>query len=137
LANGTIEATRLALESLGIGSQQFGSPRVANLMGHLRSNITVRIKRQALGLAGLPTDLETVALLVRGSALGRQFHHQITAADIAGPNPESNMWSMVPDIDVIGGLLANQDQNWVSITFRGIGEMQDQRVVDNSDPARS
>lgn len=40
LANGTIEATRLALESLGIGSTQFGSPRVGNLMAHLRSNIT-------------------------------------------------------------------------------------------------
>ena len=136
-ANGTIEATRLALESLGIGSQQFGSPRVGNLMAHLRSNITVRIKRAALGLAGVPADLETVALIVRGSALGRRFHHQITAADIGGPNPESNMWSMVPDTDVIGSLLANQDPNWVSITFRGIGEMEDQRVLHNIDPARS
>jgi hypothetical protein len=61
LANGTIEATRLALESLGIGSTQFGTPRVGNLMAHLRSNITVRIKRAALGL-GAPTDLETAAL---------------------------------------------------------------------------
>ncbi len=47
------------------------------------------------------------------------------------------MWSMVPDIDVLGSLLANQDPNWVSITFRGIGEMEDQRVVNNIDPARS
>ena len=136
IANGTIEGTRLALESLGIGSTQFGSPRVGNLMAHLRSNITVRIKRAALGLAA-PTDLETVALIARGSAFGRRFHHQITAADVAGPNPEATMWSMVPDIDVIGSLLANQDPNWVSITFRGIGEMEDQRVVDNIDPARS
>lgn len=136
LANGTIEATRLALESLGVGSRQFGSPRVANLMAHLRSNITVRIKRSALGL-GPPADLETVALIARGTALGRRFHHQITAADIAGPNPEANMWSMVPDIDLIDGLVANQDPNWVSITFRGIGEMEDQQVVDNIDPARS
>ena len=136
IANGTVEGTRLALESLGVGSQQFGSPRVGNLMAHLRSNITVRIKRTALGLPA-PGDLETVALIVRGSALGRRFHHQITAADVAGPNPESTMWSMVPDIDVIGSLLANQDPNWISITFRGIGEMEDQRVVDNIDPARS
>jgi hypothetical protein len=106
-------------------------------MAHLRSNITVRIKRAALGLAGPPGDLETVALIVRGGAFGRRFHHQVTAADAAGPNPESNMWSMVPDIDVIGSLLPNQDPNWVSITFRGIGEMEDQRVVNNIDPARS
>ena len=48
IADGTIEGTRLALESLGVGSTQFGSPRVGNLMAHLRSNITVRIKRAAL-----------------------------------------------------------------------------------------
>ena len=136
IADGTVEGTRLALESLSVGSPQFGSPRVGNLMAHLRSNITVRIKRAALGLAA-PGDLETVALIARGSAFGRRFHHQITAADVAGPNPESTMWSMVPDIDVVGSLLANQDPTWISITFRGIGEMEDQRVVDKIDPARS
>ena len=136
LANGTVEATRLALESLGVGSQQFGSPRLGNLMAHLRSNITVRIKRSAFGL-GAPVDLETAALLVRGSALGRRFHHQVTAAAVAGPNPETNMWSMVPDIDVIGSLLTNQDPTWVSITLRGIGEMEDQQTVGNVNPAMS
>jgi len=136
LANGTIEATRLALESFGIGSTQSGSPRVGNLMGHLRSNITVRIKRTALGL-GAPTELETVALIARGSAFGRRFHHQITAADVVGPNPEVGMWSMVPDIDMIGRLLTNQDPNWVSLTFRGIGEMEGQATVNNIDPAKS
>lgn len=137
IANGTIEATRLALESLGVGSLQFGSPRVGNLMAHLRSNITVRIKRAALGLAGPPTEVETTALILRGSAIGRRFHHQVTAADTGAPNPEQNMWSMVPDIDVINSLLANQDPNWVSITFRGIGEMEDQRAVGNINPAMS
>ena len=135
LANGTIEATRLALESLGVGSRQFGAPRLGNLMAHLRSNITVKIRRTALGL-GAPADLETVALLIRGTFNGRRFHFQVTAADVTGPNPESNMWSMVPDIDVIDSLLANQDPTWITITFRGIGEMEDQRVVDNIDPAR-
>ena len=101
-------------------------------MGHLRSNITVRIKRTALGL-GAPTELETA----RGSAFGRRFHHQITAADVAGPNPEAAMWSMVPDIDMIGRLLTNEDPNWVSITFRGIGEMEGQPAVNNVDAAKS
>jgi hypothetical protein len=136
LANGTIESTRLALDSLGVGSTQFGSPRVGNLMAHLRSNITVRIKRSALGLGG-PAGLETTALLARGTAAGRRFHFQITAADVAGSNPEVMMWSMVPDIDVIGSLLANQDATWISITFRGIGEMENQPAVENLDPARS
>src|SRR5258705_3503859 len=136
IADGTVEGTRLALESLGVGSTQFGSPRVGNLMAHLRSNITVRIKRAALGLT-TPVDLETVALIVRGSFSGRQFHHQITAADVATPNPETAMWSMVPDIDVVERLHANEDPNSVTIPFRGIGEMEDQRLVDNIDPAKS
>ena len=137
VATGTIEATRLALESLGIGSPQSGTPRLGNLMAHLRSNITVRIKRAALGLGGPPTELETAALLLRGTAYGRRFHHQVTAAALAGSNPETNMWSMVPDIDVLDSLLANQDRDWVSITFRGIGEMEEQRILDNIDAARS
>src|SRR5215510_5958780 len=126
IANGTIEATRLALESFGIGSTQFGSPRVGNLMAHLRSNITVRIKRSVFGLPA-PADLEAVALIIRGGALNRRFHIQLTAADMAGPNPEANMWTMVPDIDLLGNLLANQDRNWISLTFRCIGEMEDAR----------
>src|SRR6266568_4085417 len=57
VANGTIEATRLALNSFpaaGMG---------ANLMAHTRSNTTVRIPRAELGL-GAPTTLETGMLLV-------------------------------------------------------------------------
>src|SRR6266699_1647950 len=42
---------------------------------------------------------------------------------------------MVPDIDLIDSLLTNQDPNWVTITFRGIGEMEDQQAVANIDPA--
>ena len=136
LANGTVEATRIALDSLKVGAPQFGTRRVGNLMAHLRSNVTVRIKRAALGL-GPATELETAALLVRGTALGRRFHHQITAAAVAGPNPETNLWSMVPDIDVIDNMKANQDPNWIAITFRGIGEMEDQRTVANINPAMS
>src|SRR5262249_9609556 len=132
----TIETTRLVLESLGVGSTQFGSPRVGNLMGHLRSNITVRIKRAAIGMAAPPTSLETAALLVRGTALGRRFHLQVTAAAVKGPNPEQNLFNMVPDVDVISSITANQSPDWIVLTFRGIGEMQDQRSL-NPNPAMS
>jgi hypothetical protein len=53
------------------------------------------------------------------------------------PNPEQDMSSMVPDIDLINNLLTNQHPNWVSITFRGIGEMEDQPAVGNVNPAMS
>ncbi len=136
LANGTIEATRIALDSLGVGSLLFGSPRAGNLMGHLRSNITVRIKRSALGLASPAAELETSAHIVRGKAFGRRFHLQVTAAAVAGNDPEKNMWSMVPDIELQANLLANQDPDWLVITLRGIGEMEDDRNI-NPDPTKS
>src|SRR5262249_6212843 len=136
LANGTIEATRLALASFGIGSQQFGSPRVGNLMVHVRSNITVRIKRSVLALATPPLSLETAALIVRGTALNRRYHLQVTAAAVAGTDPEKNLFSMIPDIDLLHTFVRQQDPNWVVITFRGIGEMEDRRML-NPDPAKS
>lgn len=137
LANGTIEATRVALQSLGVGNSAFGSPRVGNLMAHLRSNVIVRIRRNALGL-GAPSDLETSALIVRGTdpVSGRRFHLQVTAADTSGANSEVNFWSMVPDLDLQSQMAANQDPTFVSLTFRGIGEMEDSRIL-NPDPARS
>ena len=124
LANGTIEATRLALTSLGVGDTRFGSPRLGNLMAHLRSNITVRIKRSALGLpAGAPKDLETTAFLVRGATGGKRFHFQVVAAAVGTQNPEQNLFQQIPDIDTIGQIRANQDPNWITIVLRGIGEM--------------
>jgi choline dehydrogenase-like flavoprotein len=124
LANGTIEATRLALTSLGIGDTRFGSPRLGNLMAHLRSNIAVRIKRSALGLpAGAPPDLETTAFLVRGVTGGRRFHFQVVAAAVGSTNPEQNLFQQIPDIDTIAQVRANQNPDWITFVLRGIGEM--------------
>ncbi len=137
LAAGTIESTRLALDSLGIGSTSFGSPRAGNLMAHLRSNITVRIKRTALGLpAGPPADLETTAFLVRGKSQGRQLHFQISAASTGDANPEKNMWEQIPDVEFQDHIRKIQDPNWVTIVFRAIGEMTGQPSL-NPDPAAS
>src|SRR4051794_5047672 len=124
LANGTIEATRLALTSLGVGHTQFGSPRLGNLMAHLRSNITVRIKRSALGLpANPPQDLETTAFLVRGVTAGRRFHFQVVAAALGSTNPEQNLFQQIPDIDTIAQIRANRSPDWIAFVLRGIGEM--------------
>src|SRR5206468_6724055 len=67
LAASTIESTRLALDSLpspAMGANRMGS----NLMAHLRSDITARIRRTAMpGLPAQSTALKIAALLVRGS----------------------------------------------------------------------
>jgi hypothetical protein len=120
LANGTIESTRLAMES-------FETPLMGrNLVAHLRSNTVVRIKRSALG-PDLPDRLEAAALLVRGSTPDGRYHLQVTAAAVTGTDSEATMFRMVPDIDLLDRMLASQDAEKIVITFRGIGEMTGNR----------
>jgi hypothetical protein len=106
-------------------------------MAHLRSNITVRIKRSALGLAPVTgTDLETSALLVRGQVplpggSTRRFHLQVTAAPSPTADTEANLFTAIPDLDHLKQIRASQNPDWVVFVFRAIGEMApDRRVVD-------
>jgi choline dehydrogenase-like flavoprotein len=120
IAAGTIESTRLALES-------FPTPTMGrNLMAHIRSNTVVRINRAAFAPA-LPRQLEAAALLVRGSTPDGRFHLQVTAAAVQGGDSEADMFRMVPDIDLLDHMLASQDADKIVITFRGIGEMHGTR----------
>ena len=127
LASGTIESTRLALESFdGVaGKELIGT----NLMGHMRSNFTVGIPRSELSLT--PNgDLQASALFVKGrrphaDGTVSTFHLQITAAGLhgIGPNSEAELFQKIPDIDTIDRFrAANEDT--VVVTFRGVGEMQ-------------
>jgi hypothetical protein len=128
LAAGTVESTRLALDS-------FPTPLMGrNLMAHLRSNTIVRIKRSAFSPT-LPTQLEAAALLVRGSTPQGRFHLQVTGAAVTGSNSETDMWRMIPDIDLVDQTLSSQTADWIVVTFRGIGEMigsQDPSLVKNT-----
>jgi choline dehydrogenase-like flavoprotein len=116
LASGTIETTRLAIESFPT------SLMGRNLMSHLRTNTVVKIHRSAFDPA-LPKRLEAAALFVRGSNAKGRYHLQVTAAAVAGNNSESTMWRMIPDIDLLDRTLAGQQDDWIVITLRGIGEM--------------
>lgn len=116
IASGTIEATRLALES-------FPTPLMGkNLMAHLRSNTVVRIHRSVLPPT-LPQQVEAAALLVRGSTPKGRYHLQVTAAAIKSPNAEDVMFRMVPDIELLDQMLSSEKEDWIVITLRGIGEM--------------
>jgi choline dehydrogenase-like flavoprotein len=107
LAAGTIENTRLALLSSD-------NPRIGtNLASHLRSNLVVRLGRDALGLEPR-TRLGAASLLVRGqvaTAGGRSahFHHQLTAfglADELDPGALLALFHMSPrpDVEQLAGL---------------------------------
>lgn len=130
IATGTIESTRLALESFPT------SLMGKNLMGHLRSNVTVRIKRGAIS-AQLPQALEAAALLVRGSTPNARYHIQVTASAINNQNPEVSMFRMIPDIELLEKHLASQNQEWVVITLRGIGEMLGDKNASSSNSSTS
>ena len=122
LAASTIESTRFALDSLpapATGMNRMGS----NLMAHLRSDITARIRRTAIpGLPASDPTLEVAALLVRGTTSdGHEYHLQITAS--AGSGSDDNLFTSVPDLDLLDAIRTNQDPAWVPITFRALGQM--------------
>lgn len=130
IALGTIESARLAMVSFGDAPN---ASRVGkNLMAHLRSNLTLRIPRDALP-QGLPNELQASALFLKGRYLHPNdssfgFHHiQITAAGLARPttDTEPELFRKVPSLDYFTPFLtANDDQ--VVITLRSIGEMTSQ-----------
>jgi choline dehydrogenase-like flavoprotein len=129
IAMGTIESARLALGSLpGLpGSERIG----ANLLAHLRSNLTIRIPRDAVpGLDPNIKELQASALFVKGRhnhADGKfgHFHLQITAAGLAQPgaDSEAELFKKVPDLDSIAAM-RNATDTQIVLTLRGIGEIR-------------
>lgn len=120
LAASAIESTRLALHSFPTALMG------RNLMAHVRSDFTVRIKRSAL--PPVPAHVQTAALLVRGIVPGGgRFHLQVTSSTHVAGSDEL-LFRMIPDLEVLGAQLANQDPNWITVTFRGIGEMRGDRT---------
>lgn len=128
LTASSIESTRLALHS-------FPSPLMGrNLMGHLRSDFTVRINRAALD--PVAPHVQTAALLVRGSVPSGRFHIQITASN-SRDGSDSLLFRMIPDMDLLEAQLANTDPEWVTLTFRALGEMHGDRLTPVHGPTTS
>ena len=129
IALGTVETTRLALTTFqqslaGRAAQRMGT----NLIAHLRSNLTIRVPKQAIA-ASLPptalTSLQCSALLVKGKAPnGRTFHFQITAAGLGklGADSEAELFKKLPTLEHMNDMLRANDDT-VVITIRGIGDM--------------
>lgn len=120
LAASAIETTRLALAS-------FPTPLMGrNLMAHVRSDFTVRIRRSAL--PALPAHVQTAALLVRGRSAGAPFHLQLTAST-SRDGSDVMLYQMSLDLDLLDQQLANTDPDWITLTLRGIGAMTGDRVT--------
>ena len=128
LALGTIESTRVALNTLPNQERLIGR----NLMAHLRSNVTIRVNRATFGTVLDPAktpELQVSALFVKGirtrddGSLGH-FHVQITASGVGdlATDSEAELFKKIPDIDTLDKFQNMTDQ-WIVITLRGIGEM--------------
>ena len=138
IALGTIESTRLARLSFeGISNYHLIGQ---NLIAHLRSNLTVRIPREALtALNPAVKALQASALFVKGRHQFKKpdgspdgvghFHLQITAAGLEKPggDSEAELFKKIPDIETLEAMRQANDQS-VVITIRGIGEMQPQNA---------
>jgi choline dehydrogenase-like flavoprotein len=129
LAASAIESTRLALVSFP------RSPMGGNLMAHMRTDMTVRIRRAAF--RPMPLHLETAALLIRGGTAQGRFHIQVTASGSPTLGSDALLFRMVPDLDLLDALLANDDPEWIGITLRGVAEIQGDRSAPNTIPTRS
>jgi hypothetical protein len=117
LALGTIENARLALTSFPNlpNTNLIGE----NLMGHLRSNLTIRIPRASLP-SGLPTALASTALFLKGRFEHAPndfsyFHLQITASGLDRPdtNSEAELFKKIPEVELIDALRLSIDDNVV------------------------
>jgi choline dehydrogenase-like flavoprotein len=127
LAAGTIESTRLALQSFAgtIGYDLIGT----NLISHMRSNYSFRLPRAVVPLlAG--KDLQASAMFVKcrkphadGSV--SHFHLQITAAGMKGigANSEAELFQKIPDIDTVD-TFRQADEDSIVMMVRAVGELQ-------------
>jgi choline dehydrogenase-like flavoprotein len=125
LAAGTVESTRLALHSFPTSPNNPAQELMGrNLMAHVRSNIFVRIDRAAFDPGKtLPNAVQVGALLVRGSTPQGRFHVQVTASADPFGNSDNLLFAMIPDIDLLEGILANQTAGSISLGFRGVSQL--------------
>lgn len=121
LAMGAVESTRLALTSFPTALMG------RNLMVHLRTNMTVRIRRDAFSPT-LPPRLQTAALLVRGSIAQGRFHLQLTASASRTSDSDQLLFRMIPDIDLLDNILMSHDSDFIAMTIRALGEMGGDKV---------
>ena len=95
-----------------------------NLMAHVRSNIFARVNRAAIDPGNtLPNAVQVAALLVRGSTPQGRFHIQVTASADPFGNSDNLLFAMIPDIDLLDAILANQTAGSISLGFRGVSQL--------------
>ena len=66
---------------------------------------------------------------MRGSTPQGKFQIQVTASADPKGNSDALLFSMIPDIDLLKGILKNQHSEWISICCRGVSQLMGNRVI--------
>ncbi|WP_341531920.1 family 16 glycoside hydrolase (plasmid) [Nostoc sp. UHCC 0302] len=138
IAMSELESTRLALESFSIAEKRQRQELMgANLLNHLRRDVTVKIKRERFNelykiATGSNETLverpQTAALHLQSFSDRGRFHFQIqSAVNVEGQSDV--IYRMIPDLEA-ARMIAEQGANLdatVNIAVRGIGELRGER----------
>jgi choline dehydrogenase-like flavoprotein len=107
------------------------------------NSLIVRIRRSVLGLDNATQLDQVAAFMARGKVSEpkpeRRFHYQIVAAALQqeGQTPWDFVMRLLPDIDELDRFIAGRDPEWISIVFRGIGEMEGDLSLDTAGARRN
>ncbi|WP_342087717.1 family 16 glycoside hydrolase [Dyadobacter sp. OTU695] len=145
LAMSSIESTRLALESFSLESSLLKDPGQElmgrNLMIHVRSDIKFKVERKKLAefvatrWAGkqLADVLQLAALHVQCEGEHGTYQYQLYAATNSF-GPDSNMYKMVPDLQIQSKIADDFDNDSISLVLRSSGEVKGGRQSLIKDP---
>ncbi|NJN24144.1 MAG: DUF1080 domain-containing protein [Acaryochloridaceae cyanobacterium RL_2_7] len=116
LAGTAIESTRLALNSF----PRFTNPAETligrNLMAHLFSAVTVRIKREALNFKA-EEKLQSALFHIQGHSerFKKTFHFQLFCDSDPNFSSQEMLYKMFYDLDQVTETIQRQDKEWVTI----------------------
>lgn len=133
LALGTIESTRLALDSFPSSPFAQDERMGRNLAAHMRSDVVVSVPLEHLGAAVAPATgaavpdpaaepLDAAALLLQGRSRHGSFHLELTAVSGDADGASERLYRMIPDLDLFRLLLKERRPGFATIALRGHAE---------------
>ena len=116
LAGTAIESTRLALNSFPRSQKPSEKLIGRNLMGHLFSAVTVRIKREALHF-NMDDQLQSALFHIQGHSdrFQKSFHYQLFCDSDPNFSSQEMLYKMFYDLEQVTETIQLQDPEWVTI----------------------
>ena len=145
LALSCIESTRLALESFSLESSLLRVPGQElmgrNFMVHLRADFVFKIESKKFAefvskqwpTRSFADVLQTALLHIQCQGQHGTYQYQLFAAtNVSGP--DSDLYRMIPDIDVLNEIKNSFNADFISFVLRSSGEVKGGRNAPYRDP---